>query len=92
MDTLSRERAGRGPDKFPIALGVDHVDAMVEAIVADSVDSVENAVPGFAGALFQQGQSPGEALQNAFASVLATHSQMYLEFGLWLAQTGRVKL
>jgi hypothetical protein len=92
MDALARERAGRTPDLFPIALGVDHPGAMNEWLTEDALDSVMNEIPRIGQAFMAQGQSPGEAAQNAVASVIATHSQMYLELGLWLAQTGRVKL
>jgi hypothetical protein len=92
MDTLARERAGRTPDLFPIALGIDHVEAMVDWLVEDAVDSVNNAIPTMAGAMIEQGAAPQQAMRDAIGSTLATHSQMYLELGLWLAQTGRVKL
>jgi hypothetical protein len=92
VDTLARERAGRTPDLFPIALGIDHVDAMVDWLTEDAVDSVANAIPRLGQEFIAAGQTPSEAVQNAVASVLTTHSQMYLELGLWLAQTGRVKL
>jgi hypothetical protein len=92
MDALARERAGRSPDLFPIALGIDNPEAMADWLVEDAVDSVQNAIPTMTKALVRSGRSPGEAMQDAIASTLATHSQMYLELGLWLSQTGRVKL
>lgn len=91
-DALARERAGRGPDLFPIALGIDHPDAMHEWLVEDAVDSAGNEVPDAIRHLEDLGYSPEQAQRNAVASMIATHSQIYLELGLWLAQTGRVKL
>jgi hypothetical protein len=73
-DTLARERAGRTPDKFPYALGIDHPDAMKDWMALDAADSLINLIPVQA------------------ASALATHMQMGLELGLWLAQTKRVNL
>jgi hypothetical protein len=87
-DTLARERAGRTPDKFPYALGIDHPDWMA----LDAADSLINLIPVQAATFVAQGMDESLAVKNALASALATHMQMGLELGLWLAQTKRVNL
>jgi hypothetical protein len=91
-DTLARMRAGRTPDKFPYALGIDHPDAMKDWMALDAADSLINLVPAQAMIFVGQGMDESLAVKNALASALATHMQMGLELGLWLAQTGRVRL
>jgi hypothetical protein len=41
---------------------------------------------------WQEAADESLAVKNALASALATHMQMGLELGLWLAQTKRVNL
>jgi hypothetical protein len=91
-DTLARERAGRTPDKFPYALGIDHPDAMKDWLALDAADTLLNLIPTQAMVFVNQGMDEGLAVKNAIASALATHAQMGLELGLWLAQTKRVVL
>jgi hypothetical protein len=91
-DTLARERAGRTPDKVPYALGIDHPDAMKDWMALDAADSLINLIPVQAATFVAQGMDESLAVKNALASALATHMQMGLELGLWLAQTKRVNL
>jgi hypothetical protein len=91
-DTLARERAGRTPDKFPYALGIDHPDAMKDWMALDAADSLINLIPVQAATFVAQGMDESLAVKNALASALATHMRMGLELGLWLAQTRRVRL
>jgi hypothetical protein len=87
-DTLARERAGRTPDKFPYALGIDHPDAMKDWMALDAADSLINLIPAQALIFVGHGMDEHLAIKNA----IATHMQMGLELGLWLAQTKRVTL
>jgi hypothetical protein len=91
-DTLARERAGRTPDKFPYALGIDHPDAMKDWMALDAADSLINLIPAQALIFVGHGMDEHLAIKNAIASALATHRQRGLELGLWLAQTKRVTL
>jgi hypothetical protein len=91
-DTLARMRAGRTPDKFPYALGIDHPDAMKDWLALDAADTLLNLLPTQAMVFVNQGMDESLAVKNAIASALATHAQMGLELGLWLAQTKRVVL
>jgi hypothetical protein len=80
---LARERAGRSPELFPHALGVDP-DALRQWAAEDAVDTLMRLF-GYRGEAARV-----EVPVQEFASALATHTQIGVELGLWLAQTGRV--
>lgn len=82
-ETLALERAGRSPDLFPHALGVEP-EPLIEWCAQDAHDSLVLAEV----IAVQRGRTLVEVL----VAMLATHSQIGVELGLWLAQTGRVKL
>jgi hypothetical protein len=54
-DTLARERAGRTPDKFPYALGIDHPDAMKDWLALDAADTLLTLLPTQAMVFVNQG-------------------------------------
>jgi hypothetical protein len=85
-EALAEWRAGRGPETFLHALGVDP-QPLMDWCADDAVDTMQT-VCGVTRADYRAGSKriPLEML----GSVLATHAQMGLELGLWLVQQGRV--
>lgn len=81
-ETLAAERAGRGPEHFPHALGIDP-DGMRQWCLEDAVDTLTTVL----------GATPTGVARlpiEDVAGALATHTQIGIELGLWLAQNGRV--
>jgi hypothetical protein len=80
FDRLGAARGGRGPD-WLTSLGIDP-EPLRAWCADDAVDTMTSVIP----AAIEAGAGPAEAI----GSALATHMQMGIEMGLWLAQTGQV--
>jgi hypothetical protein len=81
-DALAAERAGRSPELFPHSLGVDP-EALRTWAADDAVDTRATILGVRDGGV---ARLPAEVV----GSALATHTQIGIEIGLWLAQTGQV--
>jgi hypothetical protein len=92
-EDLARERGayGNDPARFPIVLGIADVEALAAWVTSDALDTTMEHFPGLVVAGVEQGLDDSDAVRTAVATMLATHTQMGIELGLWLAQTGRVK-
>jgi hypothetical protein len=81
FEALAVWRAGRGPEAFPHALGIDP-GPLADWAAEDAVDSL--------GMIVREVTENGTEMPAAIAAALATQTQIGIEMGLWLAQTGRV--
>lgn len=89
-DTLAREREAYGIDakRFPLLFGLSDTEGLREFLADDAAGTVIHNYREMVEDMEKIGvECPSES---AAATLLAVTAQMYLELGLWLAQTGRV--
>jgi hypothetical protein len=86
---LLRETYGADPHRFPIWLGVDDPEGLIDYISRDAVDSIRIGYRAVRAQM--ESEKFFNAEESACATVVANTALLYLELGLWLAQTGRVK-
>jgi hypothetical protein len=91
FEALGRERGERGPDRFPIVLGIADPSGLSEWVTADAIDTVQSVFWEMVDAAAENGFKGRAALESAVATVAATHMHMGIEMGLWLVQQHKVK-
>lgn len=91
FEALGAERAGRGPDRFPIVLGIEDPEPMSQWITEDAADTAQNVFWQMVDEAAAQGVFGRVALEAAVATLVATHTYFGIEMGLWLVQQHKVK-
>lgn len=89
-EALGRERGERGPDRFPIVLGIEDTSGLNDWCAEDAIDTVQKMFWEMVDAAAEQGIKGRAALESAVATIAATHMHMGIEMGLWLVQQHKV--
>jgi hypothetical protein len=90
FEALGKERGDRGPDRFPIVLGISDPEPLNQWITEDAKDTVENLLWLMVDEAAAQGVKGRAAIESAVATLVATHTYFGIEMGLWLVQQHKV--